>query len=214
MRVSEIPESDAQRTHHWNSAYESHGVAGVSWFQAEPAVSLELIERLGVSRDGAIIDIGGGASTLVDGLVDRGFTDLTVLDISEAALRAARLRLGPGTPVTWLCQDLLSWSPERRYDLWHDRAVFHFLTDEADRRVYLQALRSGVAPGGALIMATFAENGPEYCSGLPVTRYSPDGLAQVLGTFFEVVEVREEVHTTPGGVVQPFIWIAAKKLPS
>ncbi len=165
--MPDTPKSSEERSHHWDAAYESRGASGVSWFQPTPAVSLDLIDALEMPHDAAIVDIGGGASLLVDCLLQRGFTDLSVLDISGAALADARLRVGDGSSVTWLCQDLLSWDPERRYDLWHDRAVFHFLTDGAHRKAYLDVLKSAISHNGALIMATFAEDGPEYCSGLP-----------------------------------------------
>lgn len=199
------------RADHWDSAYQDRGAHGVSWFQPDPTVSMELIEMLGVSTDDAVIDVGGGASLLVDSLIGRGWSDVTVLDISHTALEAARERLGSDAPVTWLDQDLLTWSPERHYGLWHDRAVFHFLVDAAERETYLRVLRAAVAPGGSVILATFASDGPEYCSGLSVVRYSAEDLATILaGTDFEVVESRCEEHTTPGGAVQPFTWVAGR----
>ena len=198
------------RAEHWNAAYKARGVTEVSWFQTEPTISLELIEILGVARDAAVIDIGGGASSLVDHLVEQGFNDLSVLDISETALGVARQRLAPSARVSWLHQDLLSWRPSRRFELWHDRAVFHFLVREEDRHAYLDRLRAAIAPGGALILATFAEDGPEYCSGLPVARYSAVDLGSVLGEGFALVETRREVHITPGGTTQPFTWVAAR----
>jgi len=197
----------------WDAAYRDHGAVGVSWFQPEPSMSLYLIERLGVAPGTAVIDIGGGASSLVDHLVHRGFGDISVLDISEAALEIGRRRVGPTAAVRWLREDLLCWSPARRYGLWHDRAVFHFLVDKTDRSRYLGRLASGIEPGGALIMATFAEDGPEYCSGLRVARYSAQHLLDVLGADFHAVEIRRELHTTPGGAVQPFTWVVARARP-
>lgn len=203
------PSPDA-RANHWDNAYQARGIAAVSWFQNQPVVSLELIDALGILPDAAVIDIGGGTSTLADRLVERGFTDISVLDISPNALETTRQRLGVSAPVSWLQNDLLSWQPERQFELWHDRAVFHFLVDNDDRDAYLDALKVGVAPGGALIVATFAEEGPEYCSGLPVARYAAEDLASLLGENFEVVETRKEVHTTPAGASQPFTWVAAR----
>ncbi len=208
--MTENASSSSTRAEHWDTAYETGGVTEVSWFQTEPVVSLELIETLEVRRDAAVIDIGGGASSLVDHLIEQGFNDLSVLDISETALGVARQRLGASAPVSWLHQDLLSWRPSRRFDLWHDRAVFHFLVGKEDRDAYLDTLRAGIAPGGALIVATFAEDGPEYCSGLPVARYSAIELGSVLGECFAVVETRREVHITPAGTTQPFTWVAAR----
>jgi hypothetical protein len=181
----------------------------VSWFQPVPAVSVELIERLDIARDVAVIDVGGGASLLVDALLDRGYGDLSVLDVSNAALEAVRTRLGPESAVMLLHEYLLTWKPDRRFGVWHDRAVFHFLVDPRDRETYLKTLRSALAPGGSVIMATFAEDGPEFCSGLPVARYSPADLAQLLGRDFKVVEQFHAEHVTPAGVSQPFTWVAA-----
>jgi hypothetical protein len=135
-----------------------------------------------------------------------------VLDVSRAALVATRQRVGVDIPITFLEEDVLEWHPERRFHLWHDRAVFHFLVDGADRAKYLATLRSAIQPGGSVIMATFALDGPEHCSGLPVARYSADSLGSVLGSDFVVVETRREEHTTPGGGVQPFTWVAARAM--
>jgi Methyltransferase domain len=200
----------AERARRWDEVYENCGELGVSWFQLTPAVSLELIGLLDIPLDAAVIDVGGGASSLVDRLVDRGFSDLSVLDVSGAALEATRHRLGGDVPITFLEEDVLVWHPERRFHLWHDRAVFHFLVDGADRARYLATLRSAIQPGGFVIIATFAPDGPESCSGLPVARYSADSLGSVLGSDFVVVETRREEHTTPGGAVQPFAWVAAR----
>jgi SAM-dependent methyltransferase len=201
-----------QRAVHWDAAYARRGVTGVSWYQPVPRVSLELIEALRTPPDAAVVDIGGGASRLVDCLVDRGFTDVTVLDISASVLEEVRRRLGDPS-VSLLHEDLLDWQPDRHYDLWHDRAVFHFLVGEADRRTYLGRLQAVLRPGGSVILGTFALDGPEVCSGLPVARYSGDDLSQLLGSAFEPVETRREVHTTPRGVAQPFTWVAGRFRP-
>jgi 2-polyprenyl-3-methyl-5-hydroxy-6-metoxy-1,4-benzoquinol methylase len=169
-----------------------------------------LIERLNVASDAAIIDIGGGASLLVDALLERGFRDVSVLDVSETALGTVRQRLGTGAPGSLLHQDLLAWKPERHFDLWHDRAVFHFLVDPSERRRYIDTVRSALCPGGAVIIATFALDGPESCSGLPVARYSSADLTEILGPEFEVIEQTREEHVTPGGVTQPFTWLAVR----
>ncbi|HEY8676093.1 MAG TPA: class I SAM-dependent methyltransferase [Candidatus Dormibacteraeota bacterium] len=195
---------------HWDAAYEGHGVAGVSWFQVAPTQSLAYVDRLQVPTDGPVVDIGGGAASLVDHLLERGFVDVSVLDVSRAALDAARQRVGAGAPVSWLHEDLLIWRPERRYVLWHDRAVLHFLVKPEDRDRYLAALRSALVPGGAVIIATFAPDGPDHCSGLPVARYSEHDLAALLGNGFRIVDACCDEHTTPAGVHQPFTWIAAR----
>jgi hypothetical protein len=194
----------------WESVYKDNQVNGVSWFQDEPVVSLDLVDRLGVHKDARVIDIGGGASLFVDFLLSRGFSDLTVLDLSRRALRASQERIGAEANVTWLVHNLLTWEPAQCFDLWHDRAVFHFLKPN-EIKVYQDLLRRSVAPGGFVVMATFAPDGPEWCSGLPVTRYNADQLGEVLGNEFTVVEQRREVHTTPSGAQQPFTWIAASR---
>lgn len=160
------------RRSHWETVYGEKRVDGVSWFEAKPARSLALIDSLDVALDDAIIDVGGGASLLVDELLRRGFRDLSVLDIAINPLAVARARLGTrAAEVSWLVEDVTLWQPPRdRYALWHDRAVFHFLIEAADRQAYMRAVTRGLRPGGHLILATFAPSGPERCSGLPVQR--------------------------------------------
>jgi SAM-dependent methyltransferase len=208
--VSESDAGSEPRVGHWDSLYEARTADSLSWYQAVPQVSLELIQALGISNDAAVIDIGGGTSFLADRLVEAGFSDVTVLDISASALEAGRRRLPGDAPVHRLRQDLLAWRPARRYDLWHDRAVFHFLVVDEDRARYLQALSSAVRPGGAVVLATFARDAPERCSGLPVARYSTNDLIAALGNAFECLETRREEHTTPRGLLQPFTWIAGR----
>jgi SAM-dependent methyltransferase len=198
------------RAAHWDDAYRALGVENVSWFEPEPTMSLALLDALGTRPEDAVLDVGGGASTLVDHLVDRGFGDVTVLDVSVVALQEGQARVGPDARVGWLREDLLSWRPPRRYDVWHDRAVFHFLTDPADRRRYLGVLADSVAAGGAVIIGTFAADGPQSCSGLPVARYSPADLCQELGPLFQPLACKREVHVTPTGVLQPFTWVAGR----
>ena len=202
--------SGADLAQHWDAAYQSRGTTGVSWFQPETTMSIELINHLGIPHDAAIIDVGGGASLLVDLLIKQAFSDVSVLDVSKAALDATSERVGAGANVTFLHEDLLTWRPARRFDVWHDRAVFHFLVEPGDRDVYLDLLRSALRPNGVVIMATFASDGPQYCSGLPVARYSADELLSLLGDRFEIVEKRDEQHATPGGVIQPFTWLSAR----
>ena len=202
--------SSYQKAESWNAAYEQRGVDSVSWYQASPTVSMELIERLGVPPSAAVIDVGGGASLLADNLARRGFSDVTVLDISGAALDAARQRLGTGSHVTFVQADLLTWNPPRRYGLWHDRAVYHFLVEDADRETYVRTLRESLEPGGFIILATFAPDGPATCSGLPVRRYSADDLTEILGGRFDRLESLREEHLTPRGSTQPFTWVAGR----
>lgn len=199
--------SEQQAPGHWDSVYDQKQADEVSWFQTDPSVSLELIDSAGISPDQALIDVGGGASVLVDRLVQRGFADLTVLDLAESALAVSRERLGAeGAGVDWIAADLLAWAPPRRYRLWHDRAVFHFLTDAADRERYRQVLDAALADDGLVVVGTFAADGPEQCSGLPTARYGAGELAaQFPG--MRVVEERREEHHTPWDSVQPFTWL-------
>jgi hypothetical protein len=171
---------------------------------------LELIETLAIEREAALIDVGGGASSLVDHLIERGFSDLAVLDVSPAALAEGRRRLGAEAPVVWLCEDLLVWQPERRFDVWHDRAVFQFLVSPDERDTYLRTLRSAVGGNGFVVLGTFAADGPTSCSGLPVARYSAADLTELLGPRFELLATRREEHTTPRGMIQPFAWVAGR----
>lgn len=210
MPVPDHLAGPAERVLHWDHVYENSGADGVSWYQPEPEVSLELIELMGVGPESGIIDIGGGASVLTDRLLARGYNDLTVLDLSEVALEVARGRVGDGSTVAWLAQDVLTWEPTRTFELWHDRAVFHFLS--AHEIVdYRSVLDRAIPSGGAVIMATFAPDGPERCSGLEVTRYGSKELGGLLGADFEIVAERQEVHVTPSGGAQPFTWIAARR---
>jgi len=194
---------------HWEEIYGARAPFELSWFESEPAMSLGMIAAAkNVEPDTAIIDVGGGASTLVDVLVARGYRDLTVLDVSQEALDIARRRLGEdATKVRRVTHDVLTWRPARRYGLWHDRAVFHFLVAPDQRAAYLAVLHAALEPGGSVIVATFADDGPQMCSGLPTARYAPDDLAALFGSDLEVLTSRREEHLTPAGVVQPFTWL-------
>lgn len=195
---------------HWNSAYREKG-ATVSWHQTQATTSLDLIADV-AAPEAAVVDVGGGASTLVDGLLDRGHRDITVLDLAQVALDTARDRLGErGASVVWRAGDLLAWTPDRAYDVWHDRAVLHFLTEDADRARYAELAAGAVAPGGHAIIGTFAPDGPEQCSGLPVRRQSPDDLSALLADRFEPVRTAREEHRTPSGNLQPFSWLVARR---
>jgi cyclopropane fatty-acyl-phospholipid synthase-like methyltransferase len=190
---------------HWESVYGEVPSHELGWFQEEPLASLELLEELDVDRSAAILDVGGGDSRLVDGLLDRGFEDLTVLDLSAKALERSRARLDARSmAVTWIEADVTSFRPEAKYDVWHDRAVFHFLTKAEWRAGYRSALLEALSPGGNAIIATFAADGPRSCSGLPIRRYSPESLAAELGGEMELVDARPVIHATPGGGRQNF----------
>jgi hypothetical protein len=199
--------AEAGAESHWEGVYRRTGADSVSWFQREPGESLRLLELAGLRTDTSVVDVGGGASVLVDRLLEAGVRDVTVLDLASAALRASRDRLGPrAAEVTWIQADLLTWRPSRRYDVWHDRAVYHFLTDPADRARYRETLRAALAADGKVIIATFAANGPQRCSGLPVARYAPDELAAEFPDLRVERAVREE-HRTPRADLQPFTWL-------
>ena len=201
---------------HWEKVYETKAADAVSWFQEHAGLSLDLIKATGAARDAAIIDVGGGASTLVDDLVAEGYTDLTVLDLSAAALSAARRRLGAREGgVRWIEADITSVDlPASRYDIWHDRAVFHFLTDPADRAAYVRTVFQSVKPGGHVIVATFAEDGPVQCSGLPVMRYRADELHDEFGEAFTLLKHQKEAHHTPSGMVQQFVYCYCRRISS
>ncbi len=197
-----------QTKDHWENVYSNKPVDTVSWFQEHADLSLDLIRSTGVGHDAAIIDVGGGASTLIDDLLTDGYRDLTVLDLSGAALDAARQRLGKlADIVNWIEADIVRASlPEMRYDVWHDRAVFHFLTEPADRAAYVQTVLRSVKPGGHVIVATFGEDGPLQCSGLPVMRYSADQLHGQFGDAFKLLKHQTEEHRTPAGKIQQFVY--------
>lgn len=193
---------------HWNAAY-AQGETTRSWFETEPVMSLRMPDAAGVSADASLVDIGGGTSRLVDRLLARGHDDLTVVDVSDAALGIAERRLGPDAArVHWVSADICSWSPGRVFDVWHDRAVMHFLTAAADLGHYLRTLTAATGPGAVAVFGCFAPDGPTHCSGLPVVRRDPGDLAEVLGAAWSLTAADRELHPTPGGTVQPFTWAA------
>ena len=193
---------------HWETVYRTKAPDAVSWYRPHLDTSLALIERAAPDRGAAVVDVGGGASTLVADLLARGYRDLSVLDISAAALNVARERLGEAADkVTWLAADLLDAPlPQARYDLWHDRAVFHFLTEAEQRAHYLRQLARALKPGGHAVLATFGPQGPLKCSGLDTVRYDAWELARVLGDGFTLVDSTLELHATPFGTTQPFLY--------
>jgi 2-polyprenyl-3-methyl-5-hydroxy-6-metoxy-1,4-benzoquinol methylase len=198
---------------HWETIYRTKDVHEVSWFQAEARRSRDLITRICPDRAAPIIDVGAGASVLVDDLLAAGYRDVTVLDVSEAALEISRDRLGTDSAkVKWMLADVLRVRlDEGAYAVWHDRAVFHFLTDAADRAAYVEHVRRAVKPGGYVLVATFAEDGPEYCSGLPLVRYSAEGLHSEFGTDLQLVRSEHEDHHTPAGAEQSFIYCLCRR---
>jgi len=198
---------------HWDAVYGRKPPDRVSWYRPHLEQSLRFIEAARLDRDAAIIDVGGGASTLVDDLLGRGFTNLTVLDVSPRAIEAARARLGErAARVRWLVADVTQADlPAGGYDFWHDRAVFHFLRDEADRHRYVGAVERAVKPGGHVMVATFGPEGPTQCSGLDVVRYGADELHAEFGAAFEKVAAATEVHTTPWGGAQQFVYCLCRR---
>lgn len=192
---------------HWDSVYGSKAITDVSWYEPQPEKSLELIRRAAIELTDAIIDVGGGASLLVDALLEDGYRDVTVLDVSATVLEKLRERLGAKAPrVTLLHQDVTAFEPERHYALWHDRAVFHFLVERGDRERCVHALRRGLHPGGHLVIATFGPTGPERCSGLPTMRYDETALAAELGPDFKLIESSLSTHRTPWNAPQEFLY--------
>ncbi len=204
---SATPETGFNRKAHWENIYSGKKAVEVSWYQQYPKQSMALIKATGVDSSAPIIDIGGGASTLVDALLEAGYKKLSVLDISRAAIEQAKARLGQqANMVEWLEQDITRFVAKEKFDVWHDRAVFHFLTDEDDRASYVKAMRGTLNPGGHAIVATFDLDGPEKCSGLDIVRYSPETLSDVFGAGFKLVETQTEKHATPGGASQSFVY--------
>ena len=196
---------------HWEQVYRSRRPDEVSWYEASPDVSLRLVASLAPDPV-AFVDVGGGASLLADRLVAADWTDLTVLDVSGRALDLVRRRLAArAAAVTLVRADVLDWQPDRTFDLWHDRAVFHFLTAAGARSRYLRTAELAIPPGGAVVVATFAPDGPPRCSGLAVRRYDVDGLRAELGDRFELVHGERVEHVTPGGATQPFTWVVARR---
>jgi 2-polyprenyl-3-methyl-5-hydroxy-6-metoxy-1,4-benzoquinol methylase len=198
---------------HWEKVYEASDPTQVSWYQAEPRVSLHLIERVATGLDSAIIDVGGGASTLVDALLDAGHRNITVLDIVPSALAVAKQRLGERAErVHWMAADILDAEfPEAAYDVWHDRAVFHFLTKPEDRERYVAQVLHSVTPDGHVVVASFAPEGPTHCSGLDVVRYSPESMHREFGPSFSLIDSTREEHHTPSGRTQEFLYCLCRR---
>lgn len=198
---------------HWEHIYETKAPTKVSWYQEHAQFSLQYIRNTGIRKTGHIIDVGGGASTLVDDLIADGFQHITVLDISGTALQLTRQRLGAkARTVNWIEADITQADlPDQSFDLWHDRAVFHFLTQPVDRQHYIDTVRHAVRPGGHVIVATFATDGPDHCSGLEVMRYNADGLHEEFGKDFELVSSSPETHHTPFNTEQKFIYCYCRK---
>lgn len=198
---------------HWEHIYEKKGPTHISWYQKHAQSSLQYIRNTGIQKTDHIIDVGGGVSTLVDDLIADGFQHISILDISGTALQLARQRLGSrAANVTWIEVDITQANlPHQAYEVWHDRAVFHFLTQPADRQRYIDSVRYAVRRGGHVIVATFAADGPDHCSGLEVVRYNPEDLHNEFGDGFNLVDSTRETHQTPFGTEQKFIYCYCRK---
>lgn len=196
-----------KRKQHWENVYADKSPLEVSWYQQQPEISLHLIQNACVDNNAAIIDVGGGASTLVDHLYANGYKNIAVLDISEAALKHTQERLGSiSNDIEWIISDITEYKASHPVDIWHDRAVFHFLTDESDRKKYIRALKKSLTPGGNLIIAAFAIGGPTRCSGLDIVQYDAGKMQVELGDDFQLVEQHSETHTTPSNASQAFTY--------
>jgi len=201
-----------QQKQHWEKVFETKADTEKSWFQSYPETSVKFIKELNIPKDAAIIDVGGGDSYLVDALVQKGYKDITVLDISGKALQNAQKRLGKNAgKVKWIESDVLHFHPSQKYDCWHDRAVFHFVTDDNEIKDYKKQITDSVKEEGKLIVGTFSEKGPEKCSGLPVHRYSQQQLTDTLATNFSEIKCIEEIHQTPFNTMQSFTFCSFQK---
>lgn len=201
------------RSEHWQSVYGRRPADEVSWYQSRPDASLSLIRSCQREKNAALIDVGAGASVLVDHLLDEGYLDITVLDIAKEALDLSRRRLGArADQVCWQVADVTEYLPDRSYELWHDRAVLHFLTEPAQRAAYRVALEQALEPGGHLVVGTFAIDGPKKCSGLEIVQYDAAKLLDLLGAEFILREEQKEAHVTPAGAIQQFAWFVLQRV--
>ena len=201
------------RKTHWDHIYQTRPLEEVSWFQPNPETSLNFFRQFDVPKSAKIIDVGGGDSFLVDHLLDLGYNNVPVLDISEAALQRAKVRLAArATSINWIVADAATFIPTEKYDFWHDRAAFHFFTDEAEITQYLQTVQQHLNPGGILVIGTFSENGPKKCSGIEIKQYSELAMTERLKTFFEKIKCITVDHMTPSGNIQNFVFCSFKKL--
>ena len=197
---------------HWDNIYSTKSLEEVSWYQPIPKISLDFILSLDLAKDSPIIDVGGGDSFLVDSLLNEGYTDLTVLDISKVAIERAKIRLAKNAnKINWIVSDIINFFPERKYSIWHDRAVFHFLRKEKEINFYLKSLNSGTATDGRLVLGTFAENGPTRCCALDVKRYSFNDLERKIGDKFHIEKMINSIHQTPFKTEQSFNFVQAIK---
>lgn len=201
-----------ERKKHWDNIYRTKELKEVSWFQPTPDTSLEFFAQFKVPKNAKIIDIGGGDSLLVDHLLALGYKDVAVLDISETAIERAKLRLGnKAQQVKWIVADAAAFSPTRKYDFWHDRAAFHFLTSEEEITNYLKTAAQSITPTGVMVIGTFSEKGPKKCSGIDIKQYSEAGMTDRLKMYFEKISCLTTDHKTPFGTIQQFVFCSFKK---
>jgi len=205
-------EANAERKNHWENIYAKKSSQEMSWFQAHPATSLQFLKDFSIPLDARIIDIGGGDSLFVDHALKMGYSNITVLDISAHAIERAQTRLGAqATNVTWIVADITQFTPTQKYDFWHDRAVFHFLTRDNEIQQYVRLVQNSMAENGVFVLGTFSQNGPEKCSGLPITRYSESAMAELFSTDFVKIRCFEENHLTPFNTAQAFLFCNFRK---
>jgi SAM-dependent methyltransferase len=200
------------RQSHWNAVWGKVRESEVSWFQEKPSLSLDLVQRYAVDKNVGILDVGGGSSRLVDALLTDGFRRIGVLDIAAPALEVAQDRLGErASAVEWIVGDVTAYEPSHRWDVWHDRAAFHFLVDAGDQRSYVQSVQRALSPSGVVVVATFGPDGPQKCSGLDVRRQSTETIGSVFGAGFSLLESHIEMHRTPGGADQQFLYCVLRR---
>ena len=202
-----------EKKNHWDFVYQNKDFKEVSWYQETPTTSIEFLESLHLSKSAKIIDIGGGESRFVDYLIEKGFENITVLDISATAIDKKKRELGDkiSAKIKWIVSDIVDFQPVEQYDFWHDRATFHFLTDNHDVEKYVETVRQFVKPDGALILSTFSENGPTKCSGLPIQQYSEQTLSARVEAFFTKIKCVVVDHKTPFQTIQNFIFCSFKR---
>ncbi len=201
------------RKSHWDKIYQTNKLTEVSWYQARPDISLDFLHKFHLPKTAKIIDVGGGDSLLVDHLLEEGYENVTVLDISEKALERAKARLGvKASMVKWVVSDAATFKPNEKYDCWHDRAAFHFFIEEKDIKCYVENVQQSIAPGGYLVLGTFSKNGPEKCSGLPIKKYTETALKERLQTFFLKLKCLTVKHLTPSESEQEFVFCSFKRL--
>jgi len=201
------------KKNHWENIYRTKELKDVSWYQTTPTTSLNFLKEFSISKSAKIIDVGGGDSFFVDHLLDMGYEDITVLDISEAALDRAKLRLRKNSQkVKWIVADAANFIPQEQYDFWHDRAAFHFLTEETEIESYVETIKTNIKPNGVLVVGTFSENGPKKCSGIEIKQYSEKSMTDRLNTFFKKVKCITVDHKTPFDTIQNFIFCSFTRL--